>query len=45
MDKKTQPAYFLSTRDPSQNKRATKAKSEGMEKNIPSKWMFKKKPV
>ena len=32
MDKKTQPAYMLSTRDLPQNKRYTQVESEGMEK-------------
>ena len=32
MDKKTQPTNILSIRDPHQNKRFTKAESEGMEK-------------
>ena len=31
------------TRDPPQNKRPTQTKSEGLEKNIPSKWTGKRK--
>ena len=33
---------MLPTRDPPQNKRPTQTESEGMEKNIPSKWTGKK---
>ena len=33
---------MLSTRDPFENKRSTQTESEGMEKNIPSKWTGKK---
>ena len=32
-------------RDPAQNKRSTQVESEGMEKNIPSKWTCKKAGV
>ena len=32
MDKKIQPAYMLSTRDPTQNKWSTQSEREGMEK-------------
>ena len=39
MDKKTQPKYSLSSRDPDQNKRTTQVESERIEKNIPSKRM------
>ena len=34
---------MLPTKDPSQNKRPTQTESEGLEKNIPSKWTEKKK--
>ena len=33
---------MLPTRDPAQNKRPTQTESEGLEKNIPSKWTGKK---
>ena len=33
---------MLPTRDPPQNKRPTQTESEGLEKNIPSKWTGKK---
>ena len=33
----------MPTREPSQNKRPIQTESEGLEKNIPSKWMGKKK--
>ena len=45
MDKKTWPAYMLSTRDPPQNKRSTHAESEWMGKNIPSSGPEKKAGV
>ena len=34
---------MLLTRDPPQNKRPTQTESEGLEKNIPSKWTANKK--
>ena len=34
--------HMLPTRDPPQNKRLTQTESEGLEKNIPSKWTGKK---
>ena len=34
---------MLPPRDPPQNKRPTQTESEGLEKNIPSKWTGKKK--
>ena len=34
---------MLPTRDPPQNKRPIQIESEGLEKNIPSKWTGKKK--
>ena len=36
---------MLSTRDPPQNKRPTQTESEGLEKNIPSKWTGEKAGV
>ena len=33
--------HMLPTRDPPQNKRLTQTESEGLEKNIPSKWTGK----
>ena len=36
--------HILPTRDPPQNKRPAQTENEGMEKNIPSKWIGKKKP-
>ena len=43
MDKKARPTQMLPTRDPPQNKRPTQTESEGLERNIPSKWTGKKK--
>ena len=34
---------MLCTRDPPQNKISTQAESEGIEKNIPNNWTWKKK--
>ena len=45
MDKKTGPAHMLPTRDPPQNKKPTQTESEGLEKNIPSKWTGRKARV
>ena len=45
MDKKSLPTHMLPTRDLQQNKRPTQTESEGLEKNIPSKWTGKKAGV
>ena len=43
MDKKTQPTYMLSTRDPPQNKRPIQAEGKEIEINIPNRHGKKKK--
>ena len=45
MNKKTGIAHMLPTRDPSQDKRLTQTESEGLGKNIPSKWTGRKARV
>ena len=42
MDQKLRTTHMLPTRDPRQNKRPTQIESEGLERNIPSKWTGKK---
>ena len=42
MDTKTRPVYMLSTRDPLQTEGHIQTEREGMEKDIPCKWISKK---
>ena len=45
MDYKTRPIHMLPTRDPPEDRRPTQTESEGLETNIPSKWIGKKAGV
>ena len=45
MDTKTRPPYMLSSRDPPENRGHIQTESEGLEKDIPCKWRWKKAGV